>query len=64
MFFGELRQHPDWPRLLDVIQKKVDNSEARVLRAGKEDPLDEIRFYAGRQSMAAELLDELTVKED
>lgn len=61
---GELRQHPDWPRLVAVLQKKVDSATIRVLRASKEDSLEDIRFYSGRRSLAVELLTELLVKED
>lgn len=61
---GELRQHPDYHRLVGVIKKKVDNQTLIVVRAGKDEDLDYIRYLSGRLSMADEILSELTVKED
>lgn len=55
MSLGELSEHPDWPRLLDAVQNMVDKARADVVVASAREPIEVVRYRAGKYDALAQL---------
>lgn len=63
MILGELREHPDFNKLVSELHKMLDIEAARVLVASREADFDRIRRYGGRHEMLTEVINQISGKE-